>query len=183
MKEAAASAAATSATSLAARAGRDWRLEGWSPIRPPSLLGPLPMANGKPCDPWSATNWNPSTCPPSVEWVNKLLCVHAMGYYTAMKMKKLLLQAIKESQTEKNEDSLLRVPPESRGPMIPPLLSLPPPSWGRGSAEGGLGPRCGPYVMEDKSNGSVCQHFAKKGHCLYEDLCAFYHPGVNGPPL
>ncbi|XP_008151170.2 proline-rich protein 3-like [Eptesicus fuscus] len=39
-----------------------------------------------------------------------------------------------------------------------------------------------PPVLEDKSNRPVCRHFAK-GHCLYEDLCAFYHPGVNGPPL
>ncbi|KAL4675696.1 hypothetical protein H8959_009841 [Pygathrix nigripes] len=35
----------------------------------------------------------------------------------------------------------------------------------------------------DKSDRPVCRHFAKKGHCRYEDLCAFYHPGVNGPPL
>eukprot|EP00069_Balaena_mysticetus_P007473 bmy_19128T0 len=35
----------------------------------------------------------------------------------------------------------------------------------------------------DKFDHPVCRHFAKKGHCRYEDLCAFYHPGVNGPPL
>nr|XP_012420919.1 PREDICTED: proline-rich protein 3 isoform X4 [Odobenus rosmarus divergens] len=123
--------------------------EDGSPIGPPSLLGPPPMANGKPGDPKSAPNWNPPTCPPSVEWINKLLCVHAMGYYTAMKMNELLLQATwmnltntmlsERSQTEKNADY--------------------------------------------KSNRPVCRHFAKKGHCRYEDLCAFYHPGVNGPPL
>ncbi|CAD7677563.1 unnamed protein product [Nyctereutes procyonoides] len=129
--------------------------EDGSPIGPPSLLGPPPMANGKPGDPKSAPNWNPPTCPPSVEWINKLLCVHAMGYYTAMKMNELLLQATwmnltntvlsERSQTEKNADSLHRGPPGSRGPMIPPLLSLPPPPRGRGPIRGGLGPRCGPY--------------------------------------
>ncbi|CAK7319821.1 Proline-rich protein 3 [Vulpes lagopus] len=159
--------------------------EDGSPIGPPSLLGPPPMANGKPGDPKSA---------------------------------------------------LHRGPPGSRGPMIPPVLSVPPPPRGRGSIWGGLGPRCSPYghgwwganteppfpgpghggpsrggfhkeqrnprrlkcwslikntcppkdgpqVMEDKSNRPVCRHFAKKGHRRYEDLCAFYHPGVNGPPL
>ncbi|XP_041626963.1 proline-rich protein 3-like [Vulpes lagopus] len=158
------------------------------------LLGPPPMANGKPGDPKSAPNWNPPTY------------------------------------------SLHRGPPGLGGPMIPPLLSLPPPPRGRGPIRGGLGPRCGPYgrgwwganteppfpgpghgspsrrgfhkeqrnpqrlkswslikntcppkdgpqVMEDKSNRPVCRHFAKKGHCRYEDLCAFYHPGANGPPL
>lgn len=67
--------------------------EDGSPIGPPSLLGPPPMANGKPGDPKSAPHWNPPTCPPSVEWINKVLCVHPMGYYTAVKMKALLLQA------------------------------------------------------------------------------------------
>lgn len=38
-----------------------------------------------------------------------------------------------------------RGPPGSRGPMIPPLLSLPPPPRGRGPIRGGLGPRSGPY--------------------------------------
>ncbi|XP_006103996.1 proline-rich protein 3 isoform X1 [Myotis lucifugus] len=155
------------------------------PAGPPSLLGPPPMANGKPGDPKSA---------------------------------------------------LRRGRPGSRGLMIPPLLSLPPPPRSRGPVWGGFGPRSRPYgrswwavsaeppfpgpdqgspprggfheeqrhprrlkswslvkktcpledepqVMEDKSNRPVCRHFAKKGHCRYEDLCAFYHPGVNGPPL
>ncbi|XP_058148755.1 proline-rich protein 3 [Dasypus novemcinctus] len=44
-------------------------------------------------------------------------------------------------------------------------------------------PKDGPPVVEDKSDRPVCRHFAKKGHCRYEDFCAFYHPGVNGPPL
>ncbi|XP_065767952.1 proline-rich protein 3 isoform X4 [Muntiacus reevesi] len=57
---------------------------------PPSLLGPPPMANGKPGDPKSAFH---------------------------------------------------RGPPGSRGPVIPPLLSLPPPPRGRGPVQGGLGPR------------------------------------------
>jgi hypothetical protein len=39
------------------------------------------------------------------------------------------------------------------------------------------------YLFTDKSSRPVCRHFSKKGHCRYEDLCAFYHPGVNGPPL
>lgn len=38
-----------------------------------------------------------------------------------------------------------RGPPGSRGPMIPPLLSLPPPPRGRGHIRGGLGPRSSPY--------------------------------------
>ncbi|XP_047413776.1 proline-rich protein 3 isoform X3 [Sciurus carolinensis] len=175
-----------------------------------------------------------------------VVCMHAMGYYTAMKMNELPLQATwmnltnmmlrERSQTQKNTDSLHRGPPGSRGLMIPPLLSLPPPPRGRGPIRGGLGPRSGPYgrgwwgvnaeppfpgpghggpsretfhkeqrnprrlkswslikntcppkdgpqVMEDKSDRPVCRHFSKKGHCRYEDLCAFYHPGVNGPPL
>ncbi|KAM4811583.1 proline-rich protein 3-like [Urocitellus parryii] len=159
--------------------------EDESPIGPPSLLGPPHKASGKPDDPKSA---------------------------------------------------LHKGPPESRGLMIPPLMSLPPPPWSRGPIWGGLGPRSGPYghgwwgfsaeppflgpvhggpsresfhkeqrnsrrlkswslikntcppkdgpqVMEDKSDRPVCRYFSKKGHCRYEDLCAFYHPGVNGPPL
>ncbi|KAM5324980.1 proline-rich protein 3 isoform 3-T3 [Glossophaga mutica] len=155
------------------------------PTGPPSLPGPPPMANGKPGDPKSA---------------------------------------------------LHRGPPGSRGLMIPPLLTLPPPLRGRGPVWGDFAPRCDPYgrgwwgvsaepsfprpshsnpsrggfhkeqrqprrlkswslvkntcppknepqITEDKSDRPVCRHFAKKGHCRYEDLCAFYHPGVNGPPL
>ncbi|XP_075042722.1 serine/threonine-protein phosphatase 1 regulatory subunit 10 [Mixophyes fleayi] len=29
----------------------------------------------------------------------------------------------------------------------------------------------------------VCRHFMMKGNCRYENDCAFYHPGINGPPL
>uniref|UniRef100_A0A5F8HCK5 C3H1-type domain-containing protein n=1 Tax=Monodelphis domestica TaxID=13616 RepID=A0A5F8HCK5_MONDO len=132
-----------------------------------------------------------------------------------------------------------RGPQGLRGPVIPPLLSLPVPFWGGCPMRGGPGPRPRPYlhsrwayedpeprwgtgygdharngppngwrnlggssshhpsknipwpknapqlkdgVQEDKSNRPVCRHFSK-GHCRYEDLCAFYHPGVNGPPL
>ncbi|GAB1301017.1 Serine/threonine-protein phosphatase 1 regulatory subunit 10 [Apodemus speciosus] len=38
-------------------------------------------------------------------------------------------------------------------------------------------------VMEEMSNRPVCRHFMMKGNCRYENNCAFYHPGVNGPPL
>ncbi|XP_021563254.1 proline-rich protein 3 isoform X3 [Carlito syrichta] len=139
-------------------------------------------------------------------------------------------------EEDENPIVLYRGTPGPRGPMIPPLLSLPPPPRGRASIRGGFGPRSGPYgrgwwgvsaeppfpgpghggpsrgsfhkeqrnprrlkswslikntcppkddpqVIEDKSGRPVCRHFAKKGHCRYEDLCAFYHPGVNGPPL
>lgn len=63
-----------------------------------------------------APNWNPPTCPPSLEWINKL-CVHAMGYYTALEMNELLLQATwmnltntmlsKRIQTQKNADCMI----------------------------------------------------------------------------
>lgn len=69
---------------------------GGGPVGPPSLLGPPPMANGKPGVLKSAPNWNPPTCPPSVEWINKL-CVHAMGYYTAMKRSELATGNLDES--------------------------------------------------------------------------------------
>uniref|UniRef100_A0A8D2D3I4 Serine/threonine-protein phosphatase 1 regulatory subunit 10 n=1 Tax=Sciurus vulgaris TaxID=55149 RepID=A0A8D2D3I4_SCIVU len=35
----------------------------------------------------------------------------------------------------------------------------------------------------DMSNRPVCRHFMMKGNCRYENNCAFYYPGVNGPPL
>uniref|UniRef100_A0A8C3Y2J4 Serine/threonine-protein phosphatase 1 regulatory subunit 10 n=1 Tax=Catharus ustulatus TaxID=91951 RepID=A0A8C3Y2J4_CATUS len=35
----------------------------------------------------------------------------------------------------------------------------------------------------DMSSRAVCRHFMLKGSCRYENNCAFYHPGVNGPPL
>ncbi|KAF4013564.1 hypothetical protein G4228_005186 [Cervus hanglu yarkandensis] len=62
---------------------------------------------------------------------------------------------------------------EDGSPIGPPSLLGPPPM-----ANGKPGD-----PKSDKSGRPVCRHFAKKGHCRYEDLCAFYHPGVNGPPL
>lgn len=41
--------------------------------------------------------------------------------------------------------ALHRGPPGSKGPMIPPLLTLPPPPWNRGLILGVLGPRSSPY--------------------------------------
>uniref|UniRef100_A0A4X2JPS1 C3H1-type domain-containing protein n=2 Tax=Vombatus ursinus TaxID=29139 RepID=A0A4X2JPS1_VOMUR len=166
--------------------------ESGSPAGPPSLLGPPPIANGKFGGP---------------------------------------------------EPGFHRGPQGLRGPVIPPLLSLPLPFWGGCPMRGGPGPRPRPYLHSrwayedpeprwgtgygdharngppngwrnlgggsshhpsknipwpknapqfkdgvqegdrtDKSNRPVCRHFSK-GHCRYEDLCAFYHPGVNGPPL
>ncbi|XP_035306830.1 proline-rich protein 3 isoform X3 [Cricetulus griseus] len=62
---------------------------------------------------------------------------------------------------------------EEESPIGPPSLLGPPPM-----ANGKPGD-----PKSDKSDRPVCRHFSKKGHCRYEDLCAFYHPGVNGPPL
>ncbi|KAM6184600.1 LOW QUALITY PROTEIN: serine/threonine-protein phosphatase 1 regulatory subunit 10-like [Rhynchocyon petersi] len=52
------------------------------------------------------------------------------------------------------------------------------PGHGRGGHRGHDGGRGG-----DMSNRPVCRHFMMKGNCRYENNCAFYHPGVNGPPL
>uniref|UniRef100_A0A3P9HNE8 Serine/threonine-protein phosphatase 1 regulatory subunit 10 n=1 Tax=Oryzias latipes TaxID=8090 RepID=A0A3P9HNE8_ORYLA len=51
----------------------------------------------------------------------------------------------------------------------------------RGRGRGG--PRGGHGNMNDMSKRAVCRHFMMKGSCRYEGNCAFYHPGVNGPPL
>ncbi|XP_067111671.1 serine/threonine-protein phosphatase 1 regulatory subunit 10 isoform X1 [Osmerus mordax] len=51
----------------------------------------------------------------------------------------------------------------------------------RGRGRGG--PRGGLNNMGDMSKRPVCRHFMMKGNCRYESNCAFYHPGVNGPPL
>ncbi|KAJ8273867.1 hypothetical protein GJAV_G00106390 [Gymnothorax javanicus] len=53
---------------------------------------------------------------------------------------------------------------------------------GRGGPRGGGG---GPVnlPMGDMSSRPMCRHFMVKGNCRYENNCAFYHPGVNGPPL
>uniref|UniRef100_A0A287DAB6 Serine/threonine-protein phosphatase 1 regulatory subunit 10 n=1 Tax=Ictidomys tridecemlineatus TaxID=43179 RepID=A0A287DAB6_ICTTR len=54
-----------------------------------------------------------------------------------------------------------------------------------GGMGGGSGhrPHEGPGGGMDMSNRPVCRHFMMKGNCRYENNCAFYHPGVNGPPL
>uniref|UniRef100_A0A7N6AGA6 C3H1-type domain-containing protein n=1 Tax=Anabas testudineus TaxID=64144 RepID=A0A7N6AGA6_ANATE len=49
---------------------------------------------------------------------------------------------------------------------------------GRGGPRGGHSMN-GTYM----SKRPVCRHFMMKGSCRYEGNCAFYHPGVNGPPL
>ncbi|XP_040260988.1 serine/threonine-protein phosphatase 1 regulatory subunit 10 [Bufo bufo] len=78
---------------------------------------------------------------------------------------------------------------------------------GRGGRGGERGPpgrgRDGPHGMEHRGYGGehrghggehrghggdmslrpVCRHFMLKGNCRYENGCAFYHPGINGPPL
>ncbi|XP_011607663.1 serine/threonine-protein phosphatase 1 regulatory subunit 10 isoform X1 [Takifugu rubripes] len=51
----------------------------------------------------------------------------------------------------------------------------------RGRGRGG--PRGGHNNMNDMSKRPLCRHFMMKGSCRYENNCAFYHPGVNGPPL
>ncbi|GCC21244.1 hypothetical protein chiPu_0019711 [Chiloscyllium punctatum] len=50
---------------------------------------------------------------------------------------------------------------------------------GHGNHGGGMGGNHG----GDMSNRPMCRHFMMKGSCRYESNCAFYHPGVNGPPL
>ncbi|XP_043940414.1 serine/threonine-protein phosphatase 1 regulatory subunit 10 isoform X2 [Protopterus annectens] len=54
----------------------------------------------------------------------------------------------------------------------------PPNFRGRGGRRGGRSERGG-----GMANRPVCRHFTLKGNCRYEGKCAFYHPGVNGPPL
>ncbi|XP_032744995.1 proline-rich protein 3 isoform X3 [Rattus rattus] len=98
------------------------------PMGPPSLLGPPPMANGKPGDPKSG-HGGPS--------------------------REIFYQ-------------------EPRNPRRLKSWSL---------VKNTYQPKDSPQMMEDKSDRPVCRHFSKKGHCRYEDHCAFYHPGVNGPPL
>ncbi|XP_077363488.1 serine/threonine-protein phosphatase 1 regulatory subunit 10 [Festucalex cinctus] len=58
---------------------------------------------------------------------------------------------------------------------------------GRGGEQGfrgrGRGGPRGGHNMNDMSMRPVCRHFMMKGNCRYESNCAFYHPGVNGPPF
>ncbi|XP_059826841.1 serine/threonine-protein phosphatase 1 regulatory subunit 10 isoform X1 [Hypanus sabinus] len=56
----------------------------------------------------------------------------------------------------------------------------PPHGGGRGGHGNGMG---GGHGGADMSNRPPCRHFMMKGSCRYESNCAFYHPGVNGPPL
>uniref|UniRef100_A0A8C3UA79 Serine/threonine-protein phosphatase 1 regulatory subunit 10 n=1 Tax=Catharus ustulatus TaxID=91951 RepID=A0A8C3UA79_CATUS len=56
--------------------------------------------------------------------------------------------------------------------------------WGRFGAGGRRLTRPPPLLSPpDMSSRAVCRHFMLKGSCRYENNCAFYHPGVNGPPL
>ncbi|XP_067830100.1 serine/threonine-protein phosphatase 1 regulatory subunit 10 [Heptranchias perlo] len=52
-----------------------------------------------------------------------------------------------------------------------------------GGGRGGHGNGMGGNHGGDMSNRPMCRHFMMKGSCRYENNCAFYHPGVNGPPL
>ncbi|XP_069775466.1 serine/threonine-protein phosphatase 1 regulatory subunit 10 isoform X2 [Narcine bancroftii] len=52
-----------------------------------------------------------------------------------------------------------------------------------GGGRGGHGNGMGGGHNNDMSNRPRCRHFMMKGSCRYESNCAFYHPGVNGPPL
>uniref|UniRef100_UPI00398E65AB serine/threonine-protein phosphatase 1 regulatory subunit 10 isoform X1 n=2 Tax=Pristiophorus japonicus TaxID=55135 RepID=UPI00398E65AB len=52
-----------------------------------------------------------------------------------------------------------------------------------GGGRGGHGNGMGGNHGGDMSNRPMCRHFMMKGSCRYESNCAFYHPGVNGPPL
>ncbi|XP_030399594.1 LOW QUALITY PROTEIN: serine/threonine-protein phosphatase 1 regulatory subunit 10-like [Gopherus evgoodei] len=69
------------------------------------------------------------------------------------------------------------------GPMPGPhggpggLNMLPGPSMPGGPRRIGPSP-----PQQDMSHCPVCRHFKLKGSCRYENNCAFYHPGVNGPP-
>eukprot|EP00079_Xenopus_tropicalis_P012492 XP_002939507.1 PREDICTED: serine/threonine-protein phosphatase 1 regulatory subunit 10 isoform X1 [Xenopus tropicalis] len=48
---------------------------------------------------------------------------------------------------------------------------------------GGHGEHRGHGHGGDMSTRPTCRHFMMKGNCRYENNCAFYHPGINGPPL
>ncbi|CAD7694099.1 unnamed protein product [Nyctereutes procyonoides] len=142
--------------------------EDGSPIGPPSHLGSPPMANGKPDDPKSALHRGPPG---------------SRGPMTPPLLS-------------------LPPPPRGRGPIqggLGPRCNPYGHGWWRANTEppfpgpvpkeaftksreipegSKVGrslikntclPKDGPQVMEDKSN--------------HPDLCAFYHPGVNGPPL
>ncbi|XP_053902949.1 serine/threonine-protein phosphatase 1 regulatory subunit 10-like isoform X2 [Malaclemys terrapin pileata] len=98
--------------------------------------------------------------------------------------------------------------PRMMGPPSPQKGEFwdPPDGGMRGNPQGGMrgggpspGPGPGPFhrgrggeppfqghdggYRKDMSSRPVCRHFKLKGSCRYENNCAFYHPGVNGPPL
>ncbi|MEE6526389.1 hypothetical protein FKM82_027020, partial [Ascaphus truei] len=52
-----------------------------------------------------------------------------------------------------------------------------------GEHRGHGGEHSGQGHISDKSDRPICRHFVTKGKCNYENNCAFYHPGANGPPL
>ncbi|XP_077335086.1 serine/threonine-protein phosphatase 1 regulatory subunit 10 isoform X2 [Lithobates pipiens] len=54
---------------------------------------------------------------------------------------------------------------------------------GHGGEHRGHGGEHGHGQGGDMSFRPVCRHFRYKGSCRYENDCAFYHPGINGPPL
>lgn len=158
--------------------------EDESPIGPPSLLGPTPMANGKPDDPNSALHRGPPG--------SRALIIPPL----------LSLPPPPRGRGPFRGGLGPRTSPYGRGwcglSVEPPYLG---PGHGGPSREGfhkeqrnprrlkswslvkNTSPQDGPQVAEDKSNRPVCRHFSKKGHCRYEDFCGFYHPGDNGPPL
>uniref|UniRef100_A0A8C3ME85 Serine/threonine-protein phosphatase 1 regulatory subunit 10 n=1 Tax=Geospiza parvula TaxID=87175 RepID=A0A8C3ME85_GEOPR len=86
--------------------------------------------------------------------------------------------------------------PLGRGPWVP--LPAPPPAF-PAPLEGAASPLPHPLTTPmhppstpgpwgrghdwHMSSRAVCRHFMLKGSCRYENNCAFYHPGVNGPPL
>ncbi|XP_039358134.1 serine/threonine-protein phosphatase 1 regulatory subunit 10-like isoform X3 [Mauremys reevesii] len=74
-------------------------------------------------------------------------------------------------------------PPGGPGPMPGPHGGPGGPNMLPGTSMLG-GPRImGPRPpQQDMSHRPVCRHFKLKGSCRYENNCAFYHPGVNGPP-
>ncbi|XP_039374857.1 serine/threonine-protein phosphatase 1 regulatory subunit 10-like [Mauremys reevesii] len=74
-------------------------------------------------------------------------------------------------------------PPGGPGPMPGPHGGPGGPNMLPGTSMLG-GPRMmGPRPpQQDMSHRPVCRHFKLKGSCRYENNCAFYHPGVNGPP-
>ncbi|XP_041267798.1 serine/threonine-protein phosphatase 1 regulatory subunit 10 [Onychostruthus taczanowskii] len=75
-----------------------------------------------------------------------------------------------------------RIPHGLLGPG--PMNGFPPPKMQHFPPGGPMPGRAPPLLSPpDMSSRAVCRHFMLKGSCRYENNCAFYHPGVNGPPL